>query len=294
MLRRFKKWLVERRSIPEGGRQSPRRLGARDTDALQSKRPEDPEKALVSRKMSGGRAGNAPQKENRHGIRILSLGDDLERLFSTSQTDVQDTDTERQGEIAPQRIRKASAARSRKKGRKQKASTASNRHGIPLLDSSTDLDRLFGEADVSAPAPGEGFGDLLEASLSNENSRTILQKKQEGATKSKPVSMRRRLKQYPPPQRELDLHGFRSHPAEQRTESFVRTAFMGGDLTLRIIVGKGLHSENGPVLPDIVENRLHQLKREGIVLSYRWEGRSKKRSGALIVYLDPLRVVDRV
>jgi hypothetical protein len=59
--------------------------------------------------------------------------------------------------------------------------------------------------------------------------------------------------------------------------------------TLRIIVGKGLHSENGPVLPDVVEDTLSALQREGVVLAFRWEGRSKRRSGSVIVYLDGRR-----
>ena len=50
-------------------------------------------------------------------------------------------------------------------------------------------------------------------------------------------------------------------------------------------MGKGLHSEDRAVLPDVIEDLLTDMKREDIVLSYRWEKRVKRKSGAVIVYL---------
>ena len=63
------------------------------------------------------------------------------------------------------------------------------------------------------------------------------------------------------------------------------TAKKEGYFTLRIIVGKGLHSEDGPVLPHVIEDLLKELKKDNIVLSYQWEGGKKSKSGAAIVHL---------
>ncbi len=54
---------------------------------------------------------------------------------------------------------------------------------------------------------------------------------------------------------------------------------------MRIIVGKGLHSDPGPVLPDTIEDLLLDLKARDIVLGFSWERKKKSRSGAVIVYL---------
>ena len=50
-------------------------------------------------------------------------------------------------------------------------------------------------------------------------------------------------------------------------------------------MGKGLHSEGGPVLPDVVEDLLKEMKKENIVLAYVWEGKKKIKSGSVVVYL---------
>ena len=39
------------------------------------------------------------------------------------------------------------------------------------------------------------------------------------------------------------------------------------------------------MLPDVVEDRVVLLKKEKIVLSFRWENNTKSKSGAMIVYL---------
>jgi hypothetical protein len=65
----------------------------------------------------------------------------------------------------------------------------------------------------------------------------------------------------------------------------VRTAAADGRLTLRLIVGKGLHSADGAVLPDVIEDLLLALKRESLVLTFDWDKGVKRKSGAVIVYL---------
>jgi DNA-nicking Smr family endonuclease len=93
------------------------------------------------------------------------------------------------------------------------------------------------------------------------------------------------LRRYPEPQAQLDLHGATAPKARQRAESFIRTSVADGLFTLRLIVGKGLHSPEGAVLPDVIEDLLLALKRESLVLTFRWEKGLKRKSGAVIVYL---------
>ena len=99
------------------------------------------------------------------------------------------------------------------------------------------------------------------------------------------MPLKRRLKRYPPPEADLDLHGFTAIGAQVKTRAFILNAHVQGFFTLRIIVGKGLHSEGGPVLPHVVEDLLKEMKKENIVLAYEWEGRKKSKSGAVLVYL---------
>jgi DNA-nicking Smr family endonuclease len=54
---------------------------------------------------------------------------------------------------------------------------------------------------------------------------------------------------------------------------------------LRIITGKGLHSPGAPVLPDVVEQKLHELKEKKLIKSFEWEKKRKSASGALLVFL---------
>jgi len=54
---------------------------------------------------------------------------------------------------------------------------------------------------------------------------------------------------------------------------------------VRIIVGKGLHSQAGAVLPDAVEKKIVELKRAGRIATFSWEKKSKRASGSIIVFL---------
>lgn len=105
----------------------------------------------------------------------------------------------------------------------------------------------------------------------------------------KPMPLKRRLKRYPGPEKNLDLHGFTAIGAEIKARAFITTAKKQGYFTLRIIVGKGRHSEDGPVLPNVIEDLLKTLKTENIVLNYQWEGPKKSKSGAIIVHLKQFR-----
>lgn len=92
-----------------------------------------------------------------------------------------------------------------------------------------------------------------------------------------------RMKTYPTnPQEELDLHGKKALEAEREIRLFILRAKRQSMRLVRIITGKGLHSEEGQsVLRDVAEKKAIELKREGVVFSHKWE----KGSGSLLVYL---------
>lgn len=87
------------------------------------------------------------------------------------------------------------------------------------------------------------------------------------------------------PQKELDLHGCFSREAELRIESFIQASRHERLAMLRIITGKGLHSSGAPVLPDVAEHKLYELKEKKIIKSFYWEKKYKSTSGAIIVLL---------
>lgn len=164
-----------------------------------------------------------------------------------------------------------------------------NKHGLPVLEDleglslSQEQDPVPDPApktldrDGEPPEPPENFAALLESFLKQPS---VFPKK-----KRVPMPLKQRIKRYPSPEAELDLHGFTALGAENKTRSFILNCKHQGYFTLRLIVGKGLHSDLGPVLPDVVADLLQALKKENIVLAYEWDQRSKFKSGALIVYL---------
>lgn len=150
-----------------------------------------------------------------------------------------------------------------------------NRHGLPIVDKGVCA------ADAETPNPEtaepENFPALLEAFLSRPEKTA--------RSSPEPVPFHKRIKRYPPPETDLDLHGFTALGAELKARSFLISCKHQGYFTVRIIVGKGLHSELGPVLPDMIEDLLAKLKARDIVLGFSWERKKKSRSGAVIVYL---------
>ena len=185
-----------------------------------------------------------------------------------------------------------------------------NKNKIRILDSNQDLNDLFSdkpddtsdkpikqtENPISSPASNlevepdheisdKEFAELLDISLKGKSMDKMMQEKKERGAPQK-VPLNKRLKRYPPPESRLDLHGFTSDGATIKADSYIRTAFRNGIFTLKIVVGKGTHSEFGAVLPGIVQDLLLKLKNESIVLHFVWEKKKKLRSGAIIVYLN--------
>jgi DNA-nicking Smr family endonuclease len=172
-----------------------------------------------------------------------------------------------------------------------------NRHGIPVFQKDADLTVYFSEADPGFPTRPEPakspaddpkeFENLMESALEGLDQTAMMERKRDEPPSPRRPSLRRRLRDYPPPQAELDLHGLTSVQAAERTERFVRESRQRGRRTVLIITGRGLHSDGRPVLPDVVENRIAALRQRNWILTFQWERGSKRRSGALIVFLLP-------
>ena len=162
-----------------------------------------------------------------------------------------------------------------KKGRKR------DKHGLPVLGRDDDLFILFGGEERR-----ETFAEVMEESLGVDDFKAGVQEKKEATARDRRLSIHERLRKFPGPQAEIDLHGCTAREAEQKVELFVRNACNKGLRTIRVITGKGLHSEGEAVLPVVVEDQLRALKREKMVLACMWEGRSRANSGSILVCLD--------
>jgi DNA-nicking Smr family endonuclease len=174
----------------------------------------------------------------------------------------------------------------KQKVKKTKQSPAANtdKKGFRVLTDEHDLYQLFGEKKKSKQ---EEFGRIFEESQQDKQQQLLLQEKKIVFTETTPLTVSQRIKTYPAPQAELDLHGNTAPEAEKRTESFIENARQKKIRTVRIIVGKGLHSERKAILPDVVEKKITRLKRKNWLLGFEWEKKDKRKSGALIVYLLP-------
>jgi len=145
-----------------------------------------------------------------------------------------------------------------------------NKHGVPVLDS-------FPEDNDSTENNSVDFVQLLEESFKNGEEKSV--------KKPPPIPLQKRLKRYPPVEVQLDLHGYNAIGAQVKVRSFILNCKHQGFFTLRLIVGKGLHSDLGPVLPDVVEDVVRQMRKQGLVIFYEWDKKKKSKSGAMIVYL---------
>ncbi|OQY12170.1 MAG: hypothetical protein B6I31_03605 [Desulfobacteraceae bacterium 4572_19] len=174
-----------------------------------------------------------------------------------------------------------------------------DKNGLPFLENKKKSSSVFQTNVKSSPVkldslnsieqdkvePDEDFASLLKESFAGKSQASLLREKKDNMYPVKPISLKKLLQRYPAPQRQLDLHGYIARKADEVADVFIRSASRDGIYTLRIIVGKGLHSENGAVLPDIIENRIIFLKKLNIILTFKWENGKKKKSGAVIVYL---------
>lgn len=207
-----------------------------------------------------------PIKTDRKGIPRLSAVHDLEALMISGIEGIERTEI-------PQAPKRTNMDKPVKK-------TLKNKNKIPILSETIDLKKVFGSDS------DKKFHDLLSKNLEGKSKNALLREKKEKTEKPMPVPVEQRIKRYPGPQEDLDLHGFTAIEADRKTDIFIRSARRRGLFTVKIIVGKGTHSQGRAVLPDVVEDRLAALKNEKEILTFRWEKRLKTQSGSVIAYLN--------
>ncbi len=134
--------------------------------------------------------------------------------------------------------------------------------------------------------PEKSFDELLEKSLTIKSSQDLIKEKIAASSEKTSLSKISKLMNNPEPQDEIDLHGLKGNEAELKADFFIRDSKARGLVTIRIIVGKGIHSKGRAVLPDIIEGKMIDLKREGQIHTFKWEKGKKLKSGAVIVYLS--------
>ena len=207
-------------------------------------------------------------RRTKQGIKRLSLDDNLfEEVIEKSEPE------KIFGEMLDESLSdKSSNVKSDKQQTKQ---------GVKKLSMEDDLFKNFGESNE----PSKSFDELLEESLTNKSSQALIKEKVVASSEKIELSKTTKLSKYPGPQDEIDLHGLKGDEAELKADFFIRDSKARGLVTIRIIVGKGTHSEGRAVLPDIVEGKIIDLKREGQIYSFKWEKGRKLQSGAVIIYL---------
>lgn len=93
------------------------------------------------------------------------------------------------------------------------------------------------------------------------------------------------------PEEEVDFHSFRPGVTRREIEEFTHEVIQ--DLKVRhisrvrFIIGKGLHSKQGPVVPPIVLELLEELKRDSSIREFFFERtpNGTTNQGAVIIVL---------
>jgi len=132
----------------------------------------------------------------------------------------------------------------------------------------------------------ENFDDILEQSFSENNLKEILKEKNAGIKNNKHQEKGQRTNNTKP-QLELDLHGYCGVDAKKEIENFIRSAFSRGLKAVRIITGRGVHSDAGKlILPTVAKEKLMELKEKNIITHYKWDNYHNTKGGSVIVYLQ--------
>lgn len=154
------------------------------------------------------------------------------------------------------------------------------RKRIQKIKSDKSIYELFtGKKEEEESENRDSFADLFE------QEGRFVQPEKESEERRSDRNKGEVLKQYPAPQKTLDLHGMTQGQAEQQIEWFVENALHNGLLTLKIVAGKGVHSHQGKaVLPDLLDSVLQSLKREEKVFAFKWE-KGNKKSGTALVFV---------
>ncbi len=222
-------------------------------------------------------------KQTKHGMRIISPDDDLLALFDERDNSGQANETGSDSHAEHVHIEKKHPQKVAR-AKKALSSDSSQQSRLPQTSHKISVHVQHTPADAAADDDDDNFEDMLKASLSKMKIKDILAEKH-GNVAEKVTTIREIIKTHPAPQMQIDLHGCNREEAERQADSFIYNASYKGLKTVRIIVGKGIHSAGLAVLPNVIENKIIALKREQVVLSYCWEKGKKHKSGAMIVYL---------
>jgi dsDNA-specific endonuclease/ATPase MutS2 len=163
------------------------------------------------------------------------------------------------------------------RGTKKKA----GKEPIRKLSAGDDLGVLFSHGREDGLP--NSFAEALASGIPAATLAEILTEKEELPTPAQ--SLEAGTRKSPPPQEQLDLHGCTAAEAEIKTKSFLARARRNRLQTVLVITGKGIHSPEGSVLKDVIEDRLKSMKNDGSILAYLWEKKTRENSGALLVYL---------
>ncbi|TYT73948.1 Smr/MutS family protein [Desulfobotulus mexicanus] len=259
---------------------------------LIQKRPLSGAEKKVFKKQKSGK--NNPSRLNSKGLPILDQETDLLIQMEAARPYLSS-----KGEKLPSHIKKKVTMAA---GKKTKP-LLKDKNGIPLLKNHTDFTEVFTEniketarteTKKSSPTPDvalwkddayDDFSKSLRSTLGNKTGNILLKEKKAGFPASAPITLKERLRRYPPPQENLDLHGFSGIQARLKTEIFLQQAKEKGTFTVRIIPGRGLHSDGPAVLPDIVDQKIREMEEEGLVLYWKWENEKKVPGGSVLVYI---------
>lgn len=127
---------------------------------------------------------------------------------------------------------------------------------------------------------GFNFDDFMSKYSSKEK---IAQAKIEKEKSDTPIKEKGGLlKNFPKIQRTLDLHGHTTNEAKREIKRFIENMKLQRIQTVKIITGRGWHSKDfKAVLPQLTEQLLAQLKKEGFIYQFKKE----KTGGAFLVYI---------
>lgn len=166
------------------------------------------------------------------------------------------------------------------RGKKKKG-----KKGIAKIGEHADFYEIFKTERKSVKK--KSFAEVLEENLDQDKLQEAITQKtsKNRAAEPEAVLPDKEVKELPP-QQEIDLHGLTSAEAELKLESFFQTVKGKGFITVRVITGKGLHSDGPAVLRNIAEQKIAELQKRNLVVSYRWEKKTREKSGSMIVVLS--------
>ena len=151
----------------------------------------------------------------------------------------------------------------------------------------TGLSRLSSDDfpfDVEEGEKAGSFAEVFDPVRFDLDSRAFLSRKRQGPGKKR-IAGHKKAKKQIFAQAELDLHGLTGPQAEARTENFIASVKQRSLSVVRIITGRGLHSDGPPVLPGVIEGKMALLKKAGIVKRYEWEKKVTTQTGSMLVWL---------